>query len=63
MKTNIFSVTVALEDDGGFFWTALPQHQNIQFTEVLSVCQHFKFWKVSMFIESSDSWVEIGVSE
>lgn len=63
MNIDIFSVTVALKEHDGFYWTSLPEHQNIQFTEVLSACKKYEHWKVYMFIEATDSWVEIGNSD
>ncbi len=62
-KTNIFSVTVAIEEGDGFYWTSLPEHQNIQFTEVLAVCSKHKYFRVYIFIESDDVWQEIAVVE
>ena len=63
MRINIFSVTVALEEADGYYWTALPEYQNITFIEMMSACQKFQYWKVFMFFESIDSWKEIGASE
>lgn len=63
MKTNIFSVDVAVEETpNNFFWTSFPHYQNIQFTEVIEVCNRHKFWRVNMFVEVTDEWIEIANS-